>query len=313
MGIKLNDELQDCIKSWTNYLENNLLYSNHTLTAYVTDLFYFIEFVQRHKQEDVSLQVLIDLSIQDFRAWLADRRRRLMKVTSSARSLSVIRNFYKYLHRAHQLENQNIFLIKIAKLNKPLPRALPEQCVALGIEVIESMAPKTWVGIRDKAIILLLYGCGLRIGEALSLSRSNFLEGGDRLLVKGKGSKERIIPVLPQVKEAINQYIQACPHNLDSLTFFMGAGGQKLNPDVFRASIRKLKKSIGLPAHTSPHAFRHSFATHLLSASGELRTIQELLGHKNLSTTQRYTKVDLNNLKSNYENIHPRYKNPKSK
>lgn len=308
MSIKLSKELQSCIKSWTNYLANNLLYSDHTLTAYVTDLFYFLEFLQRHTQEDISLQAFQDLSIQDFRAWLADRKRRSIKTTSNARALSVMRNFYKYLKQNEQIDNQNIFFIKIAKINKPLPRAISEECAMDGIHLIEKMAPKTWVGMRDKAILLLLYGCGLRISEALSLSRSSFIEGGVKVIVKGKGGKERMIPVLPQIIEAVSNYISSCPYSLDSELFFVGAGGKKLNPDVFRANIRKLKKSVGLPAHTSPHAFRHSFATHLLNESGDLRVIQELLGHKNLSTTQRYTKVDLKNLQSSYENFHPRYK-----
>lgn len=298
--------MQDCITDWLCYIQKNLLYSPHTVNAYTSDLFYFLKFICEHSRNTISVSLLQSLTLQDFRAWLSFRKQHNLKTTSNARSLAVVRSFYKYLRIHHDIDNQSIFAIKITKIPKSLPKALPPQTAIEATKVITTIAKHRWVGLRDTAILLLLYGCGLRIGEALSICKEDLIN--NQITVRGKGKKERLIPLLPQVSVAINDYIANCPYNLDNSVLFLGAGGRRLNPDVFRANIRILKKTMGLPAYTSPHAFRHSFATHLLSQGGDLRTIQELLGHENLSTTQKYTKIDVDNLMLAYSAFHPRNK-----
>ena len=305
--IKIAKELQTIIEEWLGYLKNNLGYSIYTLNAYVTDLFYFLNFIHNHYQEPVSISVVSNLQIQDFRAWFAARKKNNVKTVSNARALSVIRNFYKYLKTKRHIDNKNVFAIKILKNAKTLPKGLPLDATIEAIRAIENLPKQRWVGLRDKAVLMLLYGCGLRISEVLSLYYKNFKDNMTQLVVKGKGNKDRMVPVLPQVKRALNEYISACPHELNN-GIFVGVSGKKLNPNVFRSNLRELKKSLGLPEYTSPHAFRHSFATHLLNQDGDLRTIQELLGHKNLSTTQRYTKVDVHNLMYAYSSFHPKSK-----
>ena len=198
-----------------------------------------------------------------------------------------------------------IWFKKILKNYKPLPKGLSLDEAVEATQLIENISKKRWIGLRDKAILMLLYGCGLRISEALSLKESSFQDNHQKLIVKGKGQKERMIPLLPQVAESIHQYLESCPHEITE-EIFVGASGKKLNPDVFRSNLRELKKSMGLPDYASPHAFRHSFATHLLNQSGDLRTIQVLLGHQSLSTTQKYTKLDINNLIDSYSSFHPK-------
>ncbi|WHQ46669.1 MAG: tyrosine recombinase XerC [Candidatus Midichloria sp.] len=310
--IKIAKELQILIEEWLSYLKDNLVYSEHTLDAYATDLFYFLSFIHNHYQQSVSIDIIANLSIQDFRSWLAARRRDNLKTTSNARSLSVVRSLYRYLKSKKDIDNKNVFAIKILKNSKNLPRDLPLESAIEATKIIETLPKQRWIGLRDKAILVLLYGCGLRIGEVLSLSKNDFRDSMSSLIVKGKGKKDRMVPILPQVKSAVADYIKSCPYQLED-HMFIGVGGKKLNPDVFRANLRELKKLLGLPEYTSPHAFRHSFATHLLSQDGDLRTIQTLLGHKSLSTTQRYTKVDVSSLISAYSNFHPKFKRSKPK
>ena len=305
--IKIAKELQLIIEEWLNYLKNNLVYSRHTLDAYATDLFYFFNFIHHHYQESVSISIISNLQIQDFRAWLAARKKDNIKTVSNARALSVIRNFYRYLKNKKHIENKNVFTIKILKNTKTLPKGLPLDATIEAIKTIESLPKQRWIGLRDKAVLMLLYGCGLRINEVLSLHHKDFKDNMTQLIVKGKGNKYRIVPVLQQVRSALEEYIHSCPNNLNDF-IFVGISGKKLNPDVFRSNLRKLKKSLGLPEYTSPHAFRHSFATHLLNQNGDLRTIQVLLGHKSLSTTQKYTKIDVQNLMSAYSSFHPKSK-----
>ena len=310
--IKIAKELQILIEEWLSYLKDNLIYSGHTLDAYATDLFYFLSFIHTHYQQSISIDMIANLSIQDFRSWLAARKRDNLKTTSNARSLSVIRSFYRYLKSKKDIDNKNVFAIKILKNNKSLPKDLPLESTIEATKIIETLPKQRWVGLRDKAILMLLYGCGLRISEVLSLNKNDFRDSMASLIVKGKGKKDRMVPILPQVKSAVIDYMESCPYQMED-SIFVGVGGKKLNPDVFRANLRGLKKSLGLPEYTSPHAFRHSFATHLLSQDVDLRTIQTLLGHKSLSTTQRYTKVDVSSLMSAYSNFHPKSKRSKPK
>ena len=309
-SVKINKQTQNCLTSWITYLEKNLNYSKNTTKAYITDIYYFLQFIFKHYEEPITLELLNKLEVYDFRSWLAYRKRKSIACISNNRTLSSIKNFYKFLKSYHNIDNQSINRIKIAKLNKPLPRALPVKSAIEIMNAISKISKIHWIGQRNKAIAYLLYGCGLRISEALNLKVSNFSDEFSRVTVLGKGKKERIMHLLPIIKDEITQYILACPYNPKGNDYiFWGEKGKKLNPDVFRKTMRELKTELSLPSFTSPHSLRHSFATHLLaSPGGDLRTIQELLGHKNLSTTQRYTKVDINHLMKNFISFHPRAK-----
>ena len=307
-SVKINKKVQDCLTHWVTYLEKNLHYSKNTINAYITDTYYFLQFIFKHYEEPITLELLDKLEIYDFRSWLAYRRRQSIASVSNNRTLSSIKNFYKFLKGHYNINNQSVNHVKIAKLNKPLPRALSIKSAIEIMDAINKISKVHWIGQRNKAIAYLLYGCGLRISEALDLKITNFSDEFSKVTVFGKGKKERELHLLPIIKNQIVQYIADCPYNIKSDDYiFFGEKGKRLNPDVFRSTIRKLKIALGLPNFTSPHSLRHSFATHLLAnADGDLRTIQELLGHQNLSTTQRYTKVDINHLMKNFIHSHPR-------
>jgi integrase/recombinase XerC len=305
MAVKIDQEVQGLIKSWMGYISQQKRYSAHTSKAYLTDLFYFFTFINTHTGEMVTKQLIQNLSTQDFRAWLASRKSRELMGASNARALSVIRSFYRYLKKNHDIENQSIFNIQIANLNKPLPKALSKEAALEATNNIEIMAAN-WTGKRDLAILSLMYGAGLRISEVLSLKKTDLAQfANSQILIKGKGGKERVVPILDFIVKAIDDYMADCPYELTNI-LFLGARGKRLNPDVFRHKLQKLRKFLNLPEHASPHAFRHSFATHLLANGGDIRTIQELLGHQSISTTQRYTKVDAENLISAYKKFHPK-------
>jgi integrase/recombinase XerC len=308
--IAIAEELKQQINAWCIYLKEVKRYSPHTISAYITDLFYFIAFLNKHLGGLVDLAMLEQLRVQDFRAWLASRTKANNKSTSNLRALSVIRNFFKYLKNNELIVNQQVFNIKISVKEKPLPKALPPDSAIHATKVISILAKKDWVGLRDTAILMLLYGCGLRISEALSIKKQDIQQAKHGFItICGKGEKERQVPILISVYEAIEKYLSTCPFSIDNNTMiFRSSKGKDLNPNVFRATLRSLRKILNLPEHTSPHAFRHSFATHLLGAGGDLRSIQELLGHANLSTTQRYTKVDAQTLLNQFQQHHPRSK-----
>lgn len=315
MPVKLANDLQLIISEWSLYLLHTKRYSQHTIDAYLTDLFYFCRFIQNHCGEVVSCPLMARLALRDFRAWLALRVASGKQTTSNARAVSVLRSFFNYTRRYHNLSNDAITQVKTARLRKPLPRALAKNLTLNAPQDIAEHNIEPWIGLRDAAILMLLYGCGLRISEALGICLADIpltQPNNPVLHIKGKGSKERMVPLLPQVMAAVQQYIATCPFNLDAGQLFLGKSGKVLNPGVFRANLRKLRTHMGWPPYTSPHAFRHSFATHLLSAGGDLRMIQELLGHQSLSTTQRYTKVHPERLIANYQSFHPRSKKLKS-
>lgn len=306
--LAIVEELKQHIINWGVYLRDTKRYSTHTINAYLTDLFYFCAFLNKHYGQSINMQLIHGLQMQDFRAWLAARVGANIKSTSNLRALSVVRNFFYYLNKNNISDNQQVFNIKITAKAKPLPKALPPESAIYATKIIEVLAKKDWLGLRDTAILMLLYGCGLRISEALAITLSDVKAGAYGFLtVRGKGGKERQAPLLSVVYDAVHNYIKACPYSLQENTpLFLGNNGAPLNANVFRANIRKLRRMLNMPEHTSPHAFRHSFATHLLGAGGDLRAIQELLGHANLSTTQRYTQVDAQTLMTQCKQFHPR-------
>lgn len=282
--------------------------SDHTLAAYSQDLSGFLTFLAEHLGELPTLAALGSLSPADFRAWLAARFRAGLARTSTARALSVVRNLFRWLHKRGLAENPAISAIRTPKVPQSVPKALSAEQAADTLDSVAELDDRPWVAKRDSAVLLLLYGCGLRIGEALSLRRRQAPRPSqEALLIIGKGGKERVVPLLPVVTAAIDDYLAHCPHPLAADgPLFAAIRGGPLRPRQIQARLQSLRPLLGLPETATPHALRHSFATHLLAAGGDLRAIQELLGHSSLSTTQRYTAVDPSALLSVYERAHPR-------
>jgi integrase/recombinase XerC len=296
-AASLNDE-------WLVWLAHNKRSSRHTIISYQHDLNHFLGFLQQHLGGAVSKKQLSELELRDFRAWLASRNQDYDAV-SNARALSAVKSFYRWLEQQGHGKNSAIFHIRSPKIGRALPKALAVEQAQNSVTAIETMDDEAWINARNLALLLLIYGCGLRISEALSVKRSDAKQTMLRLV--GKGGKERQVPVLPVVTQAIESYLALCPHHTSANEpLFVGKEGKPLNPGVFQRTLRNLRRQLGLPETTTPHAFRHSFATHLLSAGGDLRSIQELLGHASLSTTQRYTHIDRERLMNAYQNAHPR-------
>ena len=300
-------DLLEQIDAWRGWLAGEKRASPHSLAAYERDLAAFLAFLAEHQGAPASLAVLAKLDRGDLRAWLASRAGRGLKASSTGRALSVLRGFYRFLARHKLVENAVVLGLKNPKMPKSVPKALTQAEASDAIENIGQLSDEPWVAKRDAALLTLLYGCGLRLGEALSLTRRDHLAArSGRLKVTGKGRKQRIVPVLPIVAAALDDYVAACPHRHDPL--FLGVRGGPLNPRIVQDRLQRLRLMLGLPASATPHALRHSFATHLLAGGGDLRAIQELLGHASLSTTQRYTDVDAAGLMAVYDRAHPRAK-----
>ncbi len=301
-------DLLEQIEEWCQWFAGERRASAHSLAAYERDLAAFLAFLAEHHGSPASLATLTKLDRGDLRAWLAHRAGRGLKASSTGRALSVLRGFYRFLARRKLVENAVVLGMKNPKLPKSVPKALTQAEASDAIDNIGELSDEPWVAKRDAALLTLLYGCGLRLGEALSLTRRDQLAArAGRLTVTGKGRKQRIVPVLPIVAEALDDYVAACPHRHDPL--FLGVRGGPLNPRIVQDRLQRLRLLLGLPSSATPHALRHSFATHLLAGGGDLRAIQELLGHASLSTTQRYTDVDAAGLMAVYERAHPRAKN----
>jgi integrase/recombinase XerC len=295
---------------WLDYLRSEKKYSQNTLEAYLHDITNFFDFLQNHLGANVTPTTLENLQIADFRAWIASLSD-VRIANSKSRALSVVRSFFKFCERREILQNENIFLMRNLKTPKNLPRALNIEETKNSITEIENIEyekqnAQEWASLRDVALLTLIYSSGMRISEALSLKTSDVNNNNDYLKITGKGGKERIIPFIKQAKTAIEAYIQACPflqNTAEDEFLFLGKRGKKLDAAIFQKNIRKMRQNLELPEGVTPHAFRHSYATHLLENSGDLRTIQELLGHASLSTTQRYTKIEPSKLLEAYGKI----------
>jgi len=296
----------EAFEAWRLWLATEKRASRHTLTSYTHDVLGFFAFLADHRGEPAGLLDLKGLRPGDFRAWLAARRGRDLGATSNARALSSLRGFFRFLDRRDLAHNPHIANLRTPKLPRPLPKPLAIPDAGRVVEDIGSFQDEPWIAARDVAVLTLLYGCGLRIDEALSLDR-NILPLGDTLTVTGKGRKQRMVPVLPAVRAALEDYLARCPYQPGGDgALFIGARGKRLQAGVVQLQMRRARAALGLPETATPHALRHSFATHLLGAGGDLRAIQELLGHVSLSTTQRYTAVDAEQLLKVYEKAHPR-------
>lgn len=296
-------------EGWLARLEVERRCSPHTLSAYRRDISQFFEFLRGHLGGAPTLADLAGLRTADFRSFLAARRNEGIGGRTLSRQLSAIRSLFRHLERAGVLANPALALLRGPKRSSPVPKALPVEaaCGLLEAVAADTGAP-AWIAARDAAVLALLYGCGLRISECLGLSVRHLPAAqGEPLRITGKGAKQRIVPLLPAVRDAIDAYLRLCPVPLErDGPLFIGVKGGRLNARAIQLLIERLRGSLGLPAHATPHALRHSFATHLLGAGADLRSIQELLGHSSLSTTQTYTSVDRDHLMAQYQKAHPR-------
>jgi integrase/recombinase XerC len=282
--------------------------SPHTVAAYARDLTQFLSFLVQHLGLPPGLNDLANLSAIDFRSFLAHRRAAGIESRTLARQLSAIRSLFRYLDRNGILRNPALAALKGPKVPHGVPRPLPADAATMLCERGSTCeAPPAWLAARDQAVLMLLYACGLRISEALNLDRRDAPLENDILTVSGKGNKTRLVPVLPVAREAIRRYLELCPKSLAANDpLFIGSKGSRLNARNVQLLIERMRGALALPDSATPHALRHSFATHLLGAGVDLRSIQELLGHATLSTTQLYTEVDRRHLARQYLKAHPR-------
>lgn len=296
-------------QSWLAWLAQERRAAKLTVEAYGRDTAAFLGFLTRHLAEEPSLADLASLRAADLRAWLASESAAGAGPRTRARHLAAVRGFFRFLARRHGVSNPQLALLSTPRATPPLPHALtPAEALSVTTDIGEvSDTAKTQA--RDTALFTLLYGSGLRIAEALALTIADApREGSDAMLrVLGKGSKPRIVPVLPVVRTAIAAWLRLHPQSASpSAPLFVGVRGDRLNPGVAQRTMRDFRRAHGLPEHATPHALRHSFATHLLAEGADLRTIQDLLGHASLSTTQRYTAVDTAQLMAVWRRAHPR-------
>ncbi|HSD93666.1 MAG TPA: tyrosine recombinase XerC [Methyloceanibacter sp.] len=302
--------VREAVEDWLAYLAVERQLATNTAEAYARDISQFLTFLAGHFNKLPDMKQLLALKARDVRAFLAARRGDGVGSRSLARTLSALRMFYRFLERRGYGKNDAVRSVALPKLPHSVPKPLTApKATALvdGMDVAGDDLPE-WVIARDTAVLALLYGSGLRISEALSLKRREApVKGRDMLRVTGKGSKTRVVPVLPIVREAVAHYLKLCPLKLGSDDpLFVGVRGKQLSPRLIQLRIARARVALGLPETATPHALRHSFATHLLGAGADLRAIQELLGHASLSTTQGYTEVDRAHLLKAYTNAHPR-------
>jgi len=280
--------------------------SDNTGKAYQADVLGFLGFIGGHFGESSGLGPLKTLKIRDMRAWMAHERGRGVSARSLARSLSAVKTFMRWLAEKEGFDPTAVLATRSPKFKRKLPRPLDEDAARAMIDRVQELGREDWVAARDVAVLTLLWGCGLRISEALGLTGADATLP-ETLRIIGKGGKERIVPVIPAARSAVARYVSLCPFTQEpGEPLFRGVRGGKLNARSIAKAMEVARAQLGLPASATPHALRHSFATHLLSAGGDLRSIQELLGHASLSTTQAYTAVDTARLLEVYQNAHPR-------
>lgn len=301
-------ELNTACDGFLNHLQHERRLSGHTIAAYGRDLACFLDFLSGHFGKVMKVGDLAGISTTDFRAYIAWRRQgaNSLAPASLARNLSVLRAFFRYAERQWDLRNDAIGLVRGPRTRRKLPKPVDQRASVKLLDETGNAEKRAWVNARDTAVFSLLYGAGLRISEALSLTGSD-CPLGNSLRITGKGRKMRIVPVLPAVRDAVDQYVDLCPYPLQrDQALFRAIRGGPLGPRAIQAKTQHLRGALGLPETTTPHALRHSFATHLLAGGGDLRTVQELLGHASLSTTQIYTDVENTALVKIHAQAHPR-------
>lgn len=297
----------DALARWLSHLRAVDGLSDHTIKAYRQDVSGFLGFLANHHGSGTaSLSAIAHLSQSDLRAWMAQARNSGLSPRSLARALSAVKGFIAWIADAQGADASIVLSARSPKHRRKLPRPLTTKGAADILDSVGDQSMTPWIAARDTAVVTLLYGSGLRISEALGLTGAHH-PLPEVLRIKGKGNKERLVPTLPVAREAIARYAGLCPYDLaPDHALFRGARGGALNPRLIALVMEKARAQLGLPASATPHALRHSFATHLLSAGGDLRMIQELLGHASLSTTEAYTAVDTARLMAVYARSHPR-------
>ena len=294
-------------QQWLESLAGERRLADNTLEAYERDTRQFLGFLTTHFGAPPDVRDIAELRPADLRAFLAARRREGSGARSLGRHLAGLRSFLRYMERKGLVNAAGAGAIRSPKQPKSLPKPLTGNQAISVVQADSQLSDEPWIAARNAAVLTLLYGCGLRISEALDLTPKAFDGKSSTLRVTGKGRKTRIVPLLPVVNETVESYIRLCPYHLEADgPLFRGARGARLQPAIIQREMQRLRSALGLPDSATPHALRHSFATHLLSGGGDLRTIQELLGHASLSTTQVYTAVDAARLLDVYEKAHPR-------
>ena len=296
----MDKKLSNILQVWIGYLESIRGYGIHTLNAYQRDVFDFIKFCETQNHNTLSPDKYI---IRDYLFKLSKRK---LSRPTVARRISSLKNFFKFLLKEKTIVSLDISIFKSPKLKRSFPKSIDSDLVTKALFLLMDEKNDLWVNLRDRAVMLLLYGSGLRISEALSLKKKQ-APSGDWLRVLGKGNKYRDVPLLPVICDGIKEYLDSCPFDVkEEQPLFLGKRGGLLSPRIIQRRIENLRYTLGMPSHTTPHALRHAFATHLLSGGADLRAIQQLLGHSSLSTTQRYTDVNEAELLTLHKAIHPR-------
>jgi integrase/recombinase XerC len=300
--------MNEIIAEFSDYLLNTKKYSSHTADAYRADIADFISFYENYCGNAFLLKDAGSADTTVFRAWLADRQRRGLVHKSTARALSSLRGFFKFLSAIHGIKNEALGLLSSPKVPRKLSKAVESEDVSRMTQAASESGQEPWLSARDNALVLLIFGCGLRISEALNLTVASVRGRPDVLRILGKGGKERLVPVVPAVYDAIERYLrirnQESGISPDS-PLFISVRGLPMTARMAEKVIEKLRNFLQLPNYLTPHALRHTFATALLNDGVDLRCLQELLGHSSLSTTQLYTKVDMNSIMKNYNAAHP--------
>jgi len=304
--LTISPGARDALSGWLDHQRAIGGASENTLAAYLTDVSAYLTFMVGHFGAAQGRAALARVTLRDIRAWMASERAGGVGARTLARKHSAVKSFYRWLAQKDGFDPTPILSTRAPKFAAKLPRPMASDATQQMIDQTAAIAGSNWVGARDAAVLTLLYGCGLRISEALGLNGRD-APLPEVLRITGKGGKERLVPVLPAARDAVATYVNLCPHMQEpDRPLFRGVRGGALNPRQIQKVVEQARLQLGLPASATPHAFRHSFATHLLNAGGDLRAIQELLGHASLSTTQAYTAVDTARLMEVYEKAHPR-------
>ncbi|MDR1365693.1 MAG: tyrosine recombinase XerC [Holosporales bacterium] len=296
--------MNDSIKDWIRWLEVEKGYSRNTITSYKIDFVHFAQFMSEHAEIDIESDVC-DMKASDLRAWLSSRIRRGHGAKSNARALSSVKSFFSCRLRRGKKIPEFVLRFRAPKVIPSLPRPLT-QSQAHNVIEHEERTKTQWIAVRNKALLILLYGAGLRINEALSLDHANINLAKKEALINGKGGKQRHVPLLPIVRDALSQYVELCPYPRSaSDPVFYGARGKRLAAPVFERHVSKIRQTLNLKESATPHALRHSFASHLVANGVGIRTVQELLGHASLASTQVYTDISDARLMEIYRETHP--------
>jgi integrase/recombinase XerC len=307
LALRAADDLRAAACAWLAHMAHELGRADNTLVAYERDLRQFLAWLERDLGRIPMLADLARIDARQLRGFMASRRQAKVGSRSLARSLSGLRTFFRWLEMEDGAHNRAIRQVARPRVGHGIPKPLAVEKAAAVVDG-GMAADLDWIAARDAAVLMLLYGSGLRISEALGIARRDApTEGREVLRVVGKGARERLVPVLPVAQAAVSRYLAQCPYALaPDGPLFLGAKGGPLSPRIVQLRMERLRDALGLPDTATPHALRHSFATHLLSAGADLRQIQELLGHASLSTTQVYTEVDRDRLLAVYDKAHPR-------